>query len=78
MFDEKDKEDKRNRVKQIVELKEDELFKKFRYMCVCLAKNWEYVRIKGKFVTVETGTELNSEPISLSRWYYSLDLPQAS
>ena len=59
-------------------LGEEELLKKFRFMCVCHAKNWEEVRIKGKFITAETGTEENRHPISMSRWYYSLDLPQAS
>ena len=52
--------------------------KKFRYMCICYAKNWEEVRIKGKFITAETGSEENSYPMSMSRWYYSMDLPQAS
>lgn len=62
------------------ELSEDELLKKFKYVCVCYAKNWEEVRIKGKFITADAGREpeLNEYPVSLSRWYYSMDLPQAS
>jgi hypothetical protein len=45
---------------------------------VCYAKNWEEVRIKGKFITAEAGSEVNDYPISMSRWYYSMDLPQDS
>ena len=37
------------------EVSEDDLLRKFKYMCVCHVRNWEEVRIKGKFVTVEAG-----------------------
>jgi hypothetical protein len=60
------------------EITEEELTKKFKFVCVCYAKNWEEVRIKGKFITAEAGTENNEYPISMSRWYYSMDLPQDS
>jgi hypothetical protein len=60
------------------EISEEELLKKFQYVCICYAKNWEEVRVKGKFITAEAGSEENQYPISMSRWYYSMDLPQAS
>lgn len=56
------------------------MVKKFKYVCICYARNWEEVRLKGKFITADAGKEpeLNEHPISMSRWYYSMDLPQAS
>ena len=62
------------------EVSEEDLLKKFKYVCICYAHNWEEVRIKGKFITAEANKEQSNQQhtISISRWYYSMDLPQAS
>jgi len=40
---------------------------------VCRVKNWEEVRIKGKFIRVQDIDDPNIEVV-LSKWYYSIDL----
>ena len=54
--------------------------KKFKYVCICYVANWEEVRVKGKFMTADAEAEQNGNryAISMSRWYYSMDLPQSS
>ena len=40
---------------------------------VCRVKNWEEVRIKGKFIWVQNIDDSNIEVV-LSKWYYSVDI----
>ena len=44
----------------------------FSGMEVCYTKNWQELRVKGKFVTVSDSTEDRT----LSKWYYSFDLTE--
>ena len=45
----------------------------FKGINVCRVKNWEEVRIKGKFIWVQNIEDSNIEVV-LSKWYYSLDI----
>lgn len=45
----------------------------FKGVNVCWVKNWEEVRIKGKFIWVQNIEDPNIEVV-LSKWYYSLDV----
>ena len=45
----------------------------FANLSVCRIRNWEEVRMKGKFIRVPDVEDSNVEVI-MSKWYYSLDL----
>jgi len=45
----------------------------FKGINVCWVKNWEEVRIKGKFIWVQNVEDPAIEVV-LSKWYYSLDI----
>jgi calpain-15 len=45
----------------------------FKGLNVCRVKNWEEVRIKGKFIRVQNVDDSDIEVV-LSKWYYSLDV----
>lgn len=47
----------------------------FRALNVCRVKNWEEIRIKGKFIRVQDIDDPDIEVI-LSKWYYSLDVSE--
>lgn len=47
--------------------------KHFKALNVCRVKNWEEVRIKGKFIRVQDIDDPNIEVV-MSKWYYSIDL----
>ena len=47
--------------------------KHFKSLNVCRIKNWEEVRIKGKFIRVQDIEDSNIEMV-ISKWYYSIDL----
>lgn len=47
--------------------------KHFKCLNVCRVKNWEEVRIKGKFIRIQDIEDPNVE-IVISKWYYSVDL----
>lgn len=50
-----------------------ELRQKFSYVCICKTRNWEEIRIKGKFLAVKHAR--NPDHISpVSRWYYTFDI----
>ena len=51
----------------------EEFLGHFRSVSICKVKNWDEVRIKGKFVKVQDVDDTNME-IVLSKWYYSFDL----
>jgi hypothetical protein len=42
--------------KEQLEISQDDLTKKFKYACICKVQNWEEVRIKGKFTSIDVGT----------------------
>ena len=42
---------------------------------ICKVKNWDEVRIKGKFVKVQDLDDSNIE-IVMSKWYYSLEIQE--
>jgi len=44
-------------------------------MNICKIKNWDEVRIKGKFVRVEDVDDSNVEVV-MSKWYYSLEVTE--
>jgi hypothetical protein len=50
-----------------------ELKQKFSYACICETKNWEEIRIKGKFINVQHPFDPNYK-LPMSRWYYTFDL----
>lgn len=47
--------------------------KNFKSLNVCRVKNWEEVRIKGKFIRVQDIDDPTIEVV-ISKWYYSIDL----
>jgi len=47
----------------------------FRCVNICKVRNWNEVRIKGKFIRVQDIDDPNIE-IVLSKWYYSIDLQE--
>jgi len=51
----------------------DDFIKHFRSLNVCRVRNWEEVRIKGKFIRVQNIDDPDIEVV-LSKWYYSLDI----
>lgn len=44
---------------------------------MCRVKNWEEVRVKGKFIRVQD-IEDPSVEVVLSKWYYSIDLHETT
>jgi calpain-15 len=50
----------------------DDFLKEFPYLSVCYTKNWDEVRIRGKFVLLKE-QESGLESV-LSKWYYSVQL----
>ncbi len=57
-------------------LKFDDFLKEFSSFAVCYAKNWEEVRIRGKFVMLKD-QEINLDS-TLSKWYYCIQLEKAT
>jgi calpain-15 len=47
----------------------------FSSLHVCRVKNWDEVRIKGKFIRVQDVEDTNLEVV-VSKWFYSIDLPE--
>ena len=47
----------------------------FNALHVCRVKNWDEVRIKGKFIRVQDAEDPNVEVV-VSKWFYSIDLPE--
>ena len=57
-------------------LKFDDFIKEFSSFAVCYVKNWDEVRIRGKFVMLkEQDTSLE---LTLSKWYYYIQLEKAT
>lgn len=50
----------------------EEFLKEFSFLSVCFTKNWEEVRIRGKFVMVKEQESL--QETVLSKWYYSVQI----
>eukprot|EP01017_Pseudomicrothorax_dubius_P043528 TRINITY_DN7268_c0_g4_i1.p1 TRINITY_DN7268_c0_g4~~TRINITY_DN7268_c0_g4_i1.p1 ORF type:complete len:818 (-),score=145.97 TRINITY_DN7268_c0_g4_i1:98-2551(-) len=50
-----------------------ELLRYFKNVIVCKVRNWDEVRIKGKFVKVQDVEDQNLELI-VSKWYYTIDI----
>ena len=51
----------------------EDFTKHFKSLNVCRVRNWEEVRIKGKFIRVQNIDDPDIEVV-LSKWYYSLDI----
>ena len=49
----------------------EDFFSNFRSLNVCRVKNWEEVRIKGKFIRVQDIDDSNIEVV-MSKWYYAV------
>ena len=49
----------------------------FKSLNVCRIKNWEEVRIKGKFIRVQDIEDPYMEAV-ISKWYYSIDLHETT
>ena len=47
----------------------------FSSLHVCRVKNWDEVRIKGKFIRVQDVEDPSLEVV-VSKWFYSIDLPE--
>jgi calpain-15 len=54
-----------------------DVLSKFRTLNVCRVKNWEEVRIKGKFIRLQDIDDPNVEVV-VSKWYYSIDLHETT
>jgi hypothetical protein len=50
----------------------EDFVREFSYLSVCYTKNWDEIRIRGKFVLLKE-QETNMESV-LSKWYYSVQL----
>jgi len=50
-----------------------DFYNNFYSVNICHVRNWDEVRIKGKFIRVQDIEDLNIEVV-LSKWYYSLEL----
>ena len=57
-------------------LKFDDFLKEFSSFAVCYAKNWDEVRIRGKFVSIKDQDNLTD--ITLSKWYYCIQLEKTT
>eukprot|EP00357_Protocruzia_adherens_P011223 CAMPEP_0115030694 /NCGR_PEP_ID=MMETSP0216-20121206/37993_1 /TAXON_ID=223996 /ORGANISM="Protocruzia adherens, Strain Boccale" /LENGTH=823 /DNA_ID=CAMNT_0002408007 /DNA_START=44 /DNA_END=2515 /DNA_ORIENTATION=+ len=55
----------------------EDFLKNFRCSNICKVKNWDEVRIKGKFIRVQDLEDPNIEVV-MSKWYYSLDVQERS
>lgn len=53
----------------------DDFTQHFSALHVCRVKNWDEVRIKGKFIRVQD-VEDSSLEVVVSKWFYSIDLPE--
>ena len=53
----------------------DDFIDNFSSLNVCAVKNWDEVRIKGKFVRVQDKEDPDLE-VAVSKWYYSIELGQ--
>ena len=51
----------------------DDFLQHFTSINICRVKNWEEVRIKGKFVRVQDIDDPDIEVV-MSKWYYSVSL----
>ena len=51
----------------------EDLVRNFYCLNVCKVRNWDEVRIKGKFIKIQEIDDPNIE-ITLSKWYYSLEI----
>ena len=51
----------------------EDMLANFKALNLCRVKNWEEVRIKGKFIRVQDIEDSNLEVV-LSKWYYSFDI----
>jgi len=49
----------------------EDVLKNFKSLSICRVKNWEEVRIKGKYIRVQDIDDPNVEVV-LSKWYYSV------
>ena len=45
----------------------------FDSITICKVKNWDEIRIKGKFIRVQDLDDKNVEVV-MSKWYYSLEV----
>lgn len=54
-----------------------DVLKNFKTLNVCRIKNWDEVRIKGKYIRVQDIDDPNVE-IVISKWYYSIDLHETT
>ena len=57
-------------------LKFDDFLKEFSSFAVCYAKNWDEVRIRGKFVSLKESENLIE--VILSKWYYCIQLEKTT
>ena len=53
----------------------DDVIKNFYCLNVCKVRNWDEVRIKGKFIKIQEIDDPDIE-ITLSKWYYSIEIPE--
>jgi calpain-15 len=53
------------------------VLERFKTLNVCRVKNWDEVRIKGKFIRLQDIDDPNVE-IVISKWYYSIDLHETT
>lgn len=51
----------------------EDLIKNFYCLNVCKVRNWDEVRIKGKFIKIQEIDDPDIE-ITLSKWYYSMEI----
>lgn len=51
----------------------EDLLKNFYCLNICKVRNWDEVRIKGKFIKIQEIDDQDIE-ITLSKWYYSMDI----
>lgn len=54
-----------------------DLVKYFDGIHICKVKNWDEVRIKGKFVKVQDIEDPKIETV-MSKWYYSIELQETT
>ena len=47
----------------------------FKAVNICNVKNWQELRMKGRFVRVADGDNTNVE-IAISKWYYTIDVTE--
>ena len=47
----------------------DKFLSEFNYLVTCFTKDWEEIRLRGKFINIQ-----NENDIPISKWYYSLNL----